>query len=610
MSQKWLLSRVIVAALGCLSLFLPLSLGVHGIIATLVQFFCGWPFYASRQNRDRLIALGITAAYLFGFYLIFISNSRGLYFETNTFLITFLLMGRIVEERFRQAAESRLEALLDAQPKFSQLKSGDVFIVQPGERIPADGVIEKGESAVDESILGGSAISVEKRVGSPVFAGTLNYHAVLIGMATKTGSETALAHYISLLQNAKQSKASIQKLSDQAAALTIPLILTIALFTWIGWGMNAKGFIHALSVLLIGCPAAFFFPTYLSIAKAFNQAHAKGIFIKDAKALEIARKVKRIIVEKNNIVTEETLSIAKSTLPESYLPIVKTLCEHSDLPAAKSILEYLAQKGVTSIPSMMVFRQTPRQGVNGYFDDRKYYLGSISYLEGQNIPTEKFQRPSKEETGMLIAFATEKLSLGYFILSDRIKAESYEAIKELKNLRIHTILLSTDQRKETERIATSLHFDSYEAELTPQDKIKFVEMAKRERKTVAMVGDGIADASSLAAADIGFAIGTGNVIPMGSSSVGLMGSHLLGTVETITLSRSAFQRIRQNILLAAAYHLCAIPLAALGYIHPVLAGAAMTLTSVLLSYNAMRTDKKSLQTDEHLVILKHERSMD
>lgn len=605
MSQKWLLSRVIVAALGCLSLFLPLSLGVHGIIATLVQFFCGWPFYASRQNRDRLIALGITAAYLFGFYLIFVSSLRGLYFETSTFLITFLLMGRIVEERFRQQAESRLDALLDAQPKSSQLKCGDVFIVQPGERIPADGVVEKGESAVDESILGGSSISVEKKIGSPVFAGTLNYHAVLIGMATKTGQETALAHYISLLQNAKQSKASIQKLSDQAAAFTIPLILTIALFTWIG-----SDFIHALSVLLIGCPSAFFFPTFLSVSKAFNQAHAKGIFIKDAKALEIARKVKRIIVEKNNIVTEETLSVARSTLPESYLPIVKTLCEHSDLPAAKSILEYLAQKGITSIPSMMVFRQTPRLGVNGYFDERKYYLGSISYLEGQNIPTDKFNRPSKEETGMLIAFATEKLSLGYFILSDRIKTESYEAIKELKNLRIHTILLSTDQRKETERIASNLHFDSYEAELSPQDKIKFVEMAKRERKTVAMVGDGIADASALAAADIGFAIGTGNVIPMGSSSVGLMGSHLMGAVETITLSRSAIQRIHQNLLLAGAYHLCAIPLAALGYIHPVLAGAAMTLTSVLLSYNAMRNDKKTLQTNEHLVILKHERSMD
>jgi Cu+-exporting ATPase len=595
MSQKWLLSRVIVAALCCLTLFLPLSLGVQGIQATIVQFFCGWPFYASRKNRDRLIAIGITAAYLFGFYLIFVSRLRGLYFETSTFLISFVLMSRLLEERFREEAETQLDALLASQSKFSPVKIGDVFIVQPGERIPADGTIEKGESVIDESLLTGNTLSVAKGIGSPIFAGTLNKHATIIGMATKSSGESALAHHISLLQNAQNSKASIQKLSDQTATFIIPLILTIALFTWIGWGQNSKGFIHALSVLLIGCPTAFFLPPSLSIAKALTQAHAKGIFIKDAKALEIARKVKRVIVEKNNIVTEETLSVAKSTLAESYLPIVKTLCEHSDLPAAKSLLEYLNQKRITSVPSMMVFRQTPRQGVNGYFDDRKYFLGSISYLEGQNINTDNFHRPSKEETGMLIALATEKLSLGYFVLSDRIKAESYEAIKELKTLGIQTVLLSTDQRKETERIATAVHFDSYEAELTPQDKVKFVQMAARERKTVAMVGDGIADASSLSAADIGFAIGTGNVIPMGSSSVGLMRSHLMGAVETIQLSRVTFQKIHLNLLFAAAYHLCAIPLAALGFIHPILAGAAMALTSVLLSYNAIRDPIRNVE---------------
>lgn len=606
MFRNSLLIRTLVAALCCVTLFLPLTLGIQGIIATIAQFYSGWHFYFRARkglNRDTLVALAITAAYLYSFYLIFTNQFRGIYFETSTFLIAFILIGRIIEEQYKLRADSHINTLEALQTDKVKQK-GDVFVVQPDETIPADGQIEKGKTIVDETILTGSGIAVEKGIGSPIYAGTTNLHGTIICQATKSSSETVLSNIIRLIKNTGQTKTATQRIADKTASFLIPLTLTIALFTWIGWGFSAQGIIYAISVLLIASPQAFRLAATLTLTLACSKAASKGIFIKDAKALELARKIKRIIIDKNSIITEEILSVEKTTIQESYFPIVKTLCEHSDHPACKGILEYLEQRKVPSISTMMVFRTTPRQGVNGYFDERKYYFGSLSYLEKEKVPIEKF----KEE--ITIALGTEKLFLGYFILSDRIKVDSKESIETLKQLGIQTVLISSDQKIQTQRTAAALKFNSFETDILPQDKVKFVEMAKREGKVVAMIGNGNSDAPALAAADISYAVGSGTDIPMQSASIGLMRSDLTGVIETIALSQLAFQRTSQNLLFALSYHIIAIPLAACGFIHPIIAGAAMALSSALIAFNALRDTKKTTKINNELVSLEHERSVD
>ncbi len=579
--------RAIVAVLCSIALLFPLPLGIQGVIATIAQFFCGWPLY-SNWKKNLLPVIGITGTYLFSFYFVFIHHTRGIYFETSAFLITLLLLSRILENRYQRQAKSRRTALL--QPQFAQVKrkgelfkipaaeicTGDIFIVNPNELIPADGHIEKGESVVDESMLFGGNKAIEKQTGHPIYAGSMNHHGTLIGMATKPGHATFLNH---ILQSNRPPQPSLQKTATV-------LFISISLFTWIGWHFTAQGFLNALTVLLIASPRAFSLARSLPIALACNKAFEKGIFIKETKAIEAARKIDRVIIDKKAIISEEALTIEKNTIPQSYYPIVKTLCEHSDHPASKVILDQL--KAAPSISSMMVFRTAPGQGVNGYFDERKYFLGSMAYFQQHRIPIDKFQQPYNEETGLLVAFGTEKLSIGYLLLSDQIQPDSAEAILALKQLNIQTELLSSDQKRQTERTATALHFDTFHAELQPQDQTKYVEMAKREGKIVAMVGE---NPEALSTADIAF-----GKIPL---------SHL---VETIQLSKSAFQKISQNLLFAYSYHLILIPLAALGFIHPILAGAAMVLSTLLISQNTLR--KKSVQIKKELIQLEHERSMD
>lgn len=622
-AYRWLIIRMIVAAICCIPLLLHMfglhiPLAIQGVLATIVQFFSGWPFYVGTgiglkkfsANMDTLVALGTTAAYLFSFYIIFSNGSRGIYFETSTLIITFILIGRVLEERSKRQAESGMHALLAMQPEYArvsrrgefvkvppeEVQVGDVFMVQPGEKIPADGKIEKGESVVDESMLTGESITVEKGVGSPIFAGTINHHGMFIGMATKKGTDTALHHIIRLVQNAQQSKAPIQRLADKTSGVFVPIVLIIALFTWFIWSFiahePAEGIINAVSVLVIACPCALGLATPIVILVACSTAASKGIFIKNAEALETAQKIKRVVIDKTNTVTEGTLTVEKALLPESYYPIVKTLCEHSEHPASKGILEFLKQKGVVSVPTMLAFRPVAGRGVSGYFDDRKYFLGSVAFLEEQRTPTQNFQKPLEEEIGMLVALGTEKLGLGYFILSDHIKPGSKVAVDTLKKMGIETILLSGDRKKEAERVATELNFDSFEAEVLPADKVKYIEMAKREGKIVAMVGDGVNDAPALAAADVGFAIGSGTDIAMESASVGLMRSHLIGVIDTITLSKQAYKKIVQNLVFAFGYNILAIPLAALGLVNPIIAAVAMALSSISVVFNALLLNKK------------------
>jgi len=622
---SWLLTRTIVAILCSLPLLLPMfgikiHLGLQGVLATIVQLFSGWPFYVGTiwglkrksANMDTLVALGTTAAYLFSFYSIFVDPSRGLYFETSSILITFILIGRMMEEKSKEKAASGMHALLEMQPDIARVKRGeefieipanevqvgDIFMTRPGERVAVDGEVIEGFSAVDESMLRGESTLVEKEPKDAVFAATINQHGNIIAKATKVGSDTALSRIIDMVENARKSKAPIERLADKVSSYFVPFVLIIALLTWILWALIAKdgaeGLISAVSVLVVACPCALGLATPIVILVATARAAHMGIFIKNAEAIEKAQKIQTILVDKTNTVTEGTLTTSKIALEEKYFPIARTLAEHSEHPASQAILNALKEKNINNLPSMLAFRSEPGRGISGYFDDRKYFLGSPKFLEEQHTPIDSLKKPLEEEIGTIVALGTKKITIGYFVLSDQIKQGSLDAITSLKNLGIETILLTGDRYKVAEKVATELSFDHLSAEVLPEEKAQHVLAEKQKGKTVAMVGDGVNDAPALATADVGFAIASGTDVAMESASVGLMRSHLSSVYDTILLSKASYKKIIQNLFFAFGYNTLGIPLAAFGLLNPIIAGAAMALSSISVVLNATLLNKKKL----------------
>ncbi len=438
----WLLTRTVVAIVCSFPLLLhmfglKIPLGIQGILATIVQFFSGWPFYVGAicglkkksANMDTLVALGTTAAYLFSFYTIFIDPTRGLYFETSSVLITFILIGRMMEEKSKEKAASGMHALLEMQPDIARVKRrdsfidipaedvqvGDLFMTRPGERIAVDGEVVEGVSAVDESMLTGESLVIEKEPGDLVFAATVNQHGNVIAKATKVGKDTALSRIIALVENARKTKAPIERLADTVSGIFVPFVLIISLLTWILWILIEKngieGLISAVAVLVVACPCALGLATPIVILVACSRAAHMGIFIKNAAAIEKAQKIKTLVIDKTNTVTEGTLNVEKAEINEDYFPIVKTLAEYSEHPASQAILKFLEQKNIPSLPAMSAFRAIPGRGVSGYFDDRNYFLGSPKLLEERDVSITRLHEPSREESGMIVALGPTLSSL-------------------------------------------------------------------------------------------------------------------------------------------------------------------------------------------------------
>lgn len=618
----WLLIRTIVAIICSFPLLLhmfgvPISLGIQGVLATIVQFFSGWPFYVGAiwgfknrsANMDTLVALGTSAAYLFSFYSIFVDPSRGIYFETSSVLITFILIGRMLEEKSKEKAASGMKALLEMQPDTARVQKngefieipanevqvGDIVMTRPGERVAVDGEITEGLSAIDESMLTGESTLVEKEPGDPVFAATINQHGNLQFKATRVGADTTLSRIIRLVEDARKSKAPIERLADKVSGVFVPIVIAISVLTWILWtflfGNGVEGLISAVAVLVIACPCALGLATPIVILVACSKAAQMGIFIKNAEAIEKAQKLETLLIDKTNTVTTGTLTVQKESLDTNYYSIVKTLAEHSEHPASQAILTYLKEKNVPSEKSMLAFRSTPGRGVSGYFDERNYFLGSPKFLEEQHITPSSHE----DEVGTLVFLGTEKLSLGYFVLSDTIRPGSKEAITSLKNLEIKTILLTGDRKNAAEKVGHELEVDAIESEVLPEDKASHVKNAQQSGAIVGMVGDGVNDAPALATADIGFAIASGTDVAMESAGVGLMRSHLNGVVDTIILSKASYKKIVQNLIFAFGYNILGIPLAAFGLLNPIIAGAAMALSSISVVLNAVALSKKKLE---------------
>ncbi|GAB5411522.1 MAG: heavy metal translocating P-type ATPase [Chlamydiales bacterium] len=551
---------------------------------------------------DTLIAIGTSAAWTFSVAAWLFAVSPHLYFETSAILISLVLLGRYFEARSKDRASSGMTALLQMEAKSARLKSGeeipieqvkkgDLIFVRPGERIPVDGGVEEGISTIDESMLTGESIPVAKEKGSEVFAGSVNGEGAMTIAATKIGSETALGHIIRIVEEAQKTKAPIQKLADRISGIFVPVVLVISLVTFFLWGLLTgdwrEGLISAVAVLVIACPCALGLATPTVIMVATGRGAREGILIKDVQALEESKKLQALIIDKTGTVTEGKLQVVE--MQGEKTEIAKALAFSSEHIISQAIVKHLKGVKETAITD---FQSVPGKGVIGKCDGQTYLLGSSKFLIEKGVDCAPFQQMIDSSTATLVLLGSEEKALCAFALKDTIKPGTKEAIEQLHQMGLSLYIVSGDRESAVKEVAEQVQVDGYFAEVLPEEKANYVKKMQAEGKKTGMVGDGVNDAPALAVSDVGFAISSGTDVAMESASVGLMRSHLQNLVDAIHLSRRAFVKIRQNLFFAFVYNCLGIPLAAFGLLNPMIAGAAMALSSISVVLNALTLQRR------------------
>lgn len=623
-----------IALLLTLPLLLEMALmlfGVHWMIpgwlqwllATPVQFWAGSRFYTGAwsalrsggSNMDVLVALGTSAAYFMSCAAVLLQLDQPLYFEASATLITLVLLGKLLEARAKGKASAALEALIHLQPRIAhverngemldvsagQLRPGEVFFVRPGESVPVDGEVLEGTSSLDESMLTGESLPQAKQIADKVYAATINQHGLLKCSAVAVGSHTQLAAIIRLVEQAQGSKAPIQKLADQISAIFVPVVLLIAALTFIGWwvfgGIFSTALINAVSVLVIACPCALGLATPTAVVVATGCAAHAGILVKDAAALENAHKLSVLVVDKTGTLTEGKPALtdllpAPSLTPEGgktdeLLRIAASLAQNSTHPLSRALLEHAnAQSIVPEITQS--FSEISGSGVSARIGDTSYQLGSPLFIAQSGVSLDESQIQALQQQGKsIIAVARSGTLLGVIAFADRLRDSSRAAVAKLHSMGIRVVMLSGDNIATAQAIAAQSGIAEFRAEVLPQDKAAVVQSFKTGGDLIGMVGDGINDAPALAAADVGFAMKSGSDVAIEAADLTLMRNDLASVVDAISLSRVTLRKIRQNLFFAFAYNALGIPLAAAGMLNPVIAGAAMAMSSVSVVSNAL-----------------------
>ncbi len=590
---------------------------VQMMLATPVQFWIGWRFYigawhalrSGAANMDVLVAIGTSIAWLFSAVVTVEGLHHHVYFEASAAIITLVLMGKLLEARAKSRTSSAIEQLLRMQPQTAlierdsrlvavdaaSLHIDDIFVVRPGAGVPVDGVVIEGRSSIDESLLTGESIPVEKTGGTKVLAGTLNQDGLLKCRATGVGAETALAAIVRLVEAAQGSKAPVQRLADTIAGIFVPAVVTLAMLTvayWWGWrGEFDSALVNAVAVLVIACPCALGLATPTAIVVGSGRGAGIGVLFRNASALENAGRINLLLVDKTGTLTEGRPRVI-DVLPfdaadrEDLLVYAVTLEQGADHPLARAIRDYAAQKSITPL-SMSEFVSTPGRGVAAMVGGRHIALGSPDFVtaNGAAIGAERFA--ALPVGGTPVALARDGVALGLIIVADRLRATSPAAVTRLRTLGVEILMLTGDHPATARAIADAAHITNFRAQVLPQDKAREVENARGRGRVVGMVGDGINDAPALAAADVGFAIGSGADVAIQTADVTLMRSDLMSVADAITLSRATLRKIRQNLFFAFVYNVLGIPLAAMGLLSPVIAGAAMALSSVSVVSNSL-----------------------
>jgi Cu+-exporting ATPase len=588
------------------------------VLATPVQFWIGWRFYSGAwsslrgggANMDVLVALGTSAAYLLSCAVLLFNIDQPLYFEASATLITLVLLGKLLEARAKGKASSALEALINLQPKTAhverdgvmqelpveQMQVDDVFLVRPGESVPVDGVVLEGSSSIDEAMLSGESLPQNKHADDKVYAATFNQHGLLKCRALAVGSHTQLAAIIRLVEQAQGSKAAIQKLADRISAVFVPVVVGIALLTLVVWWLLGSGFttalINAVAVLVISCPCALGLATPTALVVATGRAAQAGILVKDAAALERAQQLTMLVVDKTGTLTEGKPGVTE-VLPapgftqQELLQTAALLAQGSTHPLSRALLAYAAAQRITPTQAVNI-NEVSGHGLRAEIDGQHYLLGSPAFAMSERISIDEPKILVLQQHGKtVLVLARNGALLGYIACADQLRASSRTAVAQLEAMGIRVVMLSGDNHATAQAIATQAGISEFRAEVLPQDKAAQVQALKGNGAVVGMVGDGINDAPALAAADVSFAMRSGSDIALEAADITLMRNDLISVVDAISLSRATLGKIRQNLFLAFIYNVLGIPLAALGMLNPVIAGAAMAMSSVSVVSNAL-----------------------
>ena len=601
---------------------------VELVLATVAQFGPGLVFYqgawsaikSGSLTMDVLVALGTSVAYLFSIYNMYV-GSHDMYFETSAWLITFILLGKVLEEVAKGRTSEALEKLMGLTPSIShvqrdgqwvdiptaEVQVGDILQVRAGEKVPVDGVVIEGQSAVNESMLTGESLPVEKSVDSKVIGATVNETGVFTMRAEKIGSDTMLSQIIKVVEAAQTSKASIQRVADVVAAYFVPTVIALAVLTSLVWyfGFDSTwgvALMHGTAVLVIACPCALGLATPTSIMVGSGVGAEHGILIKSAEFLERAGKLNAIVLDKTGTITKGTLMVSKTVnfagdekVNTGIMTAIESLTTH---PIAKAMAAYgTTELGNGVLPNVTGFKEVPGHGLEAVVANQMVQLGHSRWMQSLGYMNETIEKAvlAEEERGAsvsLLAVGGEIRAL--WAVEDEVRPEVPEVIKTLQNRGIEVWMLTGDNRRTAQYIADKVGITHVMAEVLPQDKAGKIDELRKSGKVVGMVGDGINDAPALTLADIGFAIGNGTDIAVEAADIVLVRNDLNTLVQAVTLSRKTMTNIRQNLFWALIFNSLGIPLAAIGMLTPIVAGTAMAFSSVTVVTNALRLKRAKL----------------
>lgn len=600
---------------------------VQWALATPVQFGIGAIFYRGAYyslknksaNMDVLVALGTSAAYFYSVYLVFTSPHEGLYFETSAVLITLILLGKLFEAKAKGRSSDAIQALMGLKPQqatvevngvwttqpIDMISVGDRILVKPGESIPVDAIVISGQSTLDESMLTGESLPIEKTTGQDVFAATVNQTGSLIIEAQHVGADTILSQIIQTVEDAQGSKAPIQRLADQISNVFVPIVVGLAFLTFISWilfiqpGDFATALRSTIAVLVIACPCALGLATPTSIMAGSGRAAELGILFKTAEAMEKTKEITTIIFDKTGTLTEGQPTVAAFNSLRDEQEILSLLYSaefSSEHPLAKAVVQYAEGRGA-SYEEPSHFEAIVGRGVTAVIQQQNIHIGNQKMLEEASIsihPSLKEIECEREKGATLIYVAVEGQHVASLAITDPVKDSAKEAIAQLHAQGLQTMMLTGDDIKTAQAIAKEVGIDQVVANVLPQEKANVVSQTMQQGQTVAMVGDGINDAPALATANIGIAMSTGTAIAMEAADITIMRGDLTLVPQTIAMSQATVRNIKQNLFWALAYNSVGIPIAAAGLLAPWVAGAAMAFSSVSVVLNALRLQKIKL----------------